>query len=74
MIHNRHTYQVFMPDQDPATITEADVAPMFQTLNKLPVPWVEPEDVTSAVLFLASADARFLTGVQLPVDAGYTMP
>jgi NAD(P)-dependent dehydrogenase (short-subunit alcohol dehydrogenase family) len=47
---------------------------VFQTLNKLAVPWVEPEDVTSAVLFLASPDARFLTGVQLPVDAGYTMP
>jgi NAD(P)-dependent dehydrogenase (short-subunit alcohol dehydrogenase family) len=47
---------------------------VFQTLSKLPVPWIEPEDVTSAVLFLASAGARFLTGVQLPVDAGYTMP
>jgi (+)-trans-carveol dehydrogenase len=74
MIHNLHTYELFLPGQDPATITKADVAPAFQGLNKLPVPWVEPEDVTSAVLFLASAEARFLTGVQLPVDAGYTMP
>ena len=34
--------------------------------------WIEPEDVAAAVLFLASDEARFITGVQLPVDAGST--
>jgi (+)-trans-carveol dehydrogenase len=74
MIHNAHTYEVFLPDRDPATVTKADVAPVFEGLNLLPVPWVEPQDVTNTVLFLASEEARFLTGVQLPVDAGYSMP
>ena len=74
MIHNPHTYEVFLPGRDPASVTKADVAPVFQGLNLLPVPWVEPQDVTNAVLYLASEEARFLTGVQLPVDAGFTMP
>ena len=36
----------------------------------LPVDLVEPEDVAAAVVWLASAEARFVTGVALPVDAG----
>jgi NAD(P)-dependent dehydrogenase (short-subunit alcohol dehydrogenase family) len=38
--------------------------------NLLPVPWVEPEDVAEAVLFLASDGARYVTGSAFPVDAG----
>jgi NAD(P)-dependent dehydrogenase (short-subunit alcohol dehydrogenase family) len=38
--------------------------------NLLPVPWVEPEDVAQAVLWLISPRARFVTGSQLVVDAG----
>ena len=72
MIHNAHTYEV-LPGRDPAAITKADIAPVFRGLNLLPGPWVDPQDVTNAVLFLASDEARFLTGVQLPVDAGFTM-
>jgi NAD(P)-dependent dehydrogenase (short-subunit alcohol dehydrogenase family) len=34
---------------------------------------VEPEDVSRAVLFLTSEDARFITGTELKVDAGYTI-
>lgn len=39
-------------------------------MNALPTPWVEPVDISNAVLFLASDDARNITGVTLPVDAG----
>lgn len=38
--------------------------------NLLPVPWVEPEDVAAAVVFLASDQARFVTGSQFVLDAG----
>jgi SDR family mycofactocin-dependent oxidoreductase len=38
--------------------------------NLLPVPWIEPEDVAQAVLYLASARARFVTGSQFVLDAG----
>jgi SDR family mycofactocin-dependent oxidoreductase len=38
--------------------------------NLLPVPWIEPEDVAQAVLFLASDEARYVTGSAFAVDAG----
>jgi len=38
--------------------------------NLLPVPWIEPEDVAKAVMFLASDDARYVTGSQFVLDAG----
>jgi SDR family mycofactocin-dependent oxidoreductase len=40
--------------------------------NPLPVDLIEPEDVTAAILWLASESARYVTGISLPVDAGYT--
>jgi SDR family mycofactocin-dependent oxidoreductase len=38
--------------------------------NLLPVPWIEPEDVAEAVLYLASDRARYITGAPLILDAG----
>ncbi len=38
--------------------------------NLLPVPWIEPEDVAEAVLWLVSKKARFVTGSQMVLDAG----
>jgi NAD(P)-dependent dehydrogenase (short-subunit alcohol dehydrogenase family) len=40
--------------------------------NALPVDMVEPVDVSNAILWLVSDEARYITGVTLPVDAGYT--
>jgi NAD(P)-dependent dehydrogenase (short-subunit alcohol dehydrogenase family) len=40
-------------------------------MNALPIPWVEPVDISNALLFLASDEARYITGVTLPVDGGY---
>lgn len=39
-------------------------------VNALPVAWVEPVDVSNAIVFLVSEEARYITGVALPVDAG----
>jgi SDR family mycofactocin-dependent oxidoreductase len=69
MIHNQPMYHLFLPDHE-GDISRDEVAPVFQALNALPVPWVEPVDISSAVLFLASDEARYITGVTLPVDAG----
>lgn len=38
--------------------------------NLLPVPWIEPEDVANAVLYLASDRARYVTGSAFVIDAG----
>ena len=46
------------------------MAEASQGTNALPIPWVEPIDISNAVLFLASDEARYITGVTLPVDAG----
>jgi SDR family mycofactocin-dependent oxidoreductase len=40
--------------------------------NLLPVDLLEPVDISNAILFLVSDDARYITGVTLPVDAGFT--
>jgi NAD(P)-dependent dehydrogenase (short-subunit alcohol dehydrogenase family) len=40
--------------------------------NALPVGMVEPVDISNAILFLVSDDGRYVTGVTLPVDAGFT--
>jgi (+)-trans-carveol dehydrogenase len=68
MIMNEPMYRLFCPGLE--NPTRADFAPVSQQMNALPVPWVEAEDVSQAVLFLASDEARYITGVALPVDAG----
>ena len=44
--------------------------PVDDVANLLDVALVDVEDVTAAVAFLASGEARYITGVALPVDAG----
>lgn len=70
MIHNEYTYAVFRPDKKPSEITLDDVSDGFRSSNALPVRWIESVDVSNAVLWLVSDAARYVTGVQLPVDAG----
>jgi len=68
MIQNPGTWGMFSPgDPEPS---QEKAMPGFMSLNALPVPWVEPVDISNAVLFLASDEGRYITGVTLPVDAG----
>jgi len=71
MIQNAPTYELFAPDLAEKDRTKERLTERFQTLNALPIPWVEPVDISNAVLFLASDQARYITGVPLPVDAGF---
>jgi (+)-trans-carveol dehydrogenase len=73
MIQNSATYGLFASDLPEAERTRAALAPRFQGLNVLPIPWVEAVDISNAVLWLASDEARYVTGVTLPVDAGLTI-
>ncbi len=68
MIQNPGTWGMFSPG-DPEPSREKAM-PGFMSLNALPVPWIEPVDISNAVLFLASDEGRYITGVTLPVDAG----
>jgi (+)-trans-carveol dehydrogenase/(-)-trans-carveol dehydrogenase len=40
-------------------------------MNLLPVPWVDAVDISHAVVYLASDESRYVTGITLPVDAGF---
>lgn len=68
MLQHDEMYRVFRPDLPNPTM--ADAVPAFTTLQSMPVPWVEPADISNAVLFLASDESRFVTGQFISVDAG----
>ena len=68
MVMNDSTFRLFRPDlPNPGP---DDFAPISQMMHTLPVPWVDAIDISNAVLFLASDESRYITGVSLPVDAG----
>ncbi|BBU21276.1 mycofactocin-coupled SDR family oxidoreductase [Mycobacterium xenopi] len=65
---NEGTMKLFRPDlENPGP---EDLKVVAQMMHTLPIGWVEPEDISNAVLFLASEESRYITGVTLPVDAG----
>lgn len=68
MIQNDAAYRLFLPGTE--NPTREDAAPAFQGLNAIPVPWVEPRDVSNAMAFLCSDEARYITGETLAVAAG----
>src|ERR1700760_1569716 len=68
MLLNEGLYKMVRPDlKNPGP---DDLAPFCQAFHTLPIPWVEAEDISNAVLFLASDESRYITGVTLPIDAG----
>jgi (+)-trans-carveol dehydrogenase len=68
MLMNAYSFGLFCPDVENPTVD--DFAPVSQAMHTLPTPWVEAVDIANAAVFLCSDEARFITGVPLPVDAG----
>jgi SDR family mycofactocin-dependent oxidoreductase len=68
MTMNERIYSQYAGGMKGATLE--DVKPAFYAQNVLPVPWIEADDVSNALLFLVSDDGTYITGVDLPVDCG----
>jgi SDR family mycofactocin-dependent oxidoreductase len=68
MIQNEAAYKLFLPGTAHPTKDEAATA--FQTMNTIPVPWVEPIDISNTMAFLCSDEARYITGETIAVAAG----
>jgi len=71
MLQSEPMYKTFRPDLANPTVAEAEEG--FRSFQAMPVPWVEPADISYAVVYLASDESRYVTGLQLPVDAGATI-
>jgi SDR family mycofactocin-dependent oxidoreductase len=68
MLHSPPMYAQFRPDLDNPTREDAEAA--FPVMHAMPVPYVESSDISNAVVFLATDESRYVTGMQLRVDAG----
>jgi (+)-trans-carveol dehydrogenase len=68
MIHHDAYYRLFNPGHpNPG---REEMAAASRAGHPLPIPWVEARDVSNAIAFLVSDQARYITGVNLPIDAG----
>jgi NAD(P)-dependent dehydrogenase (short-subunit alcohol dehydrogenase family) len=71
LVLNQEAFRLFAPEvENPGP---DDVAELFAGINVLPVPWMDVNDVSNALLWLASDKARYVTGIAFPVDAGNTV-
>jgi (+)-trans-carveol dehydrogenase len=68
MFMSEGLFRAWRPDLENPTAD--DIRPIAQAQHVLPIGWVEPVDISNAILFLASDESRFITGVELPVDGG----
>lgn len=68
MLNSEPMYRAFRPDLERPTRADALLA--FPVVQAMPTPYIEPEDTSNAVCFLASDESRYVTGLQFKVDAG----
>jgi SDR family mycofactocin-dependent oxidoreductase len=72
MLMNASVFARFAPDLAAEERTLENLMPRFKAPHVLDLGWIDPVDVSNAVLWLASDEARYVTGVSLTIDAGHT--
>lgn len=72
MINNPATWAVFFPDMEKPTKEDAESA--FRGMHGLDIGWVDPVDVSNAIVWLSSDEARFITGTSMTIDGGASAP
>ena len=65
---NERLYQIFVPDAEEPTVEDAKK--ILASMHPLGEPWIETDDIASAVAYLASEEARYVSGTVLAVDLG----
>jgi (+)-trans-carveol dehydrogenase len=65
---NEVQFKLFRPDLEAPTLE--DCKPVYEMIMPMGHAWVDVEDISNAVVFLASDEARYVTGIVLPVDQG----
>jgi (+)-trans-carveol dehydrogenase len=65
---NEAQFPLFRPDLENPTLEDCKSA--FASMMPMGEPWVEPEDISNMLVFLASDNARYITGTVFPVDQG----
>jgi NAD(P)-dependent dehydrogenase (short-subunit alcohol dehydrogenase family) len=68
MVLNEHMFHFMRPDLEHPTAE--DMAPVMAGLHAQPVPWLQPEEVTRAVMYLVDPGAEHITGTVMDVSAG----
>ncbi len=68
MIQNDAVYRIFRPDLEAPTRQDGEMG--LYAFHALPVPYLEPEDVSHVMTYLASDESRYMTGSQIKVDCG----
>jgi SDR family mycofactocin-dependent oxidoreductase len=68
LLHNDDIYRAFRPDLENPTREDAMLS--FPAMQAMPIPFIDPSDVSALVAFLACDESRYMTGLNLRLDAG----
>ena len=68
LLHHEGLYKIFRPDLESPTREDAELA--FTYFQAMPIPYIEPVDISHLVVYLAADESRYVTGQQIRVDAG----
>lgn len=68
LLQNEDIYRAFRPDLEHPTKEDAVLA--FPAMQAMPIPWIDPQDVSHLVAYLASDESRYMTGLNIRLDAG----